>query len=123
MHAALKTCWPDSRVQRCLVHLQRNIRKYVTKRSKTEAGRSLWGLALQLTKVRTIKKAEAWVNLFLAWEAQFLHLTKERTYQKDTDEIPSWVKLTQKWWYTHQRLRSAHQVFARVIKSGQVASL
>lgn len=102
------------------MHLQRNVRKYVTKRSKTEAGRGLWGLALQLTRVRTAKDAEAWVGLFLAWEAQFLHLTKERTYRKDTDEIPSWAKPGQKWWYTHQRLRSAHQVFARVIKSGHL---
>lgn len=120
MHAALKTCWPNTQVQRCLVHLQRNIRKYVTKRSKTEAGRGLWGLALKLTKVRNASDAQAWTGVFLAWEAQFLHLTKERTYRKDTDEIPSWAKPGQKWWYTHQKLRSAHQVFTRVIKSGHL---
>ena len=39
MHAALKEHWPGARVQRCLVHLQRNVRKYVTTRSKTAAGK------------------------------------------------------------------------------------
>lgn len=117
MHAALKEHWPDTRVQRCLVHLQRNVRKHVTKRSKTEAGRSLWGLALKLTRVRTAADAEAWVALFLQWETQYLHLTKQRTYRKDADEVPAWARPGQKWWYTHQRLRSGHQVFQRVIKA------
>src|SRR5690606_1698558 len=46
MHAALKEHWPDTRVQRCLVHVQRNVRQYVTTKSRTPAGKALWGLAL-----------------------------------------------------------------------------
>lgn len=53
MHAALKEHWPETRVQRCLVHLQRNVRKYTTTRSKTTVGKVLWGLALRLTRVKT----------------------------------------------------------------------
>lgn len=120
MHAALKEHWPAARIQRCLVHLQRNVRKHVTKRSKTEAGRGLWGLALKLTRVRSPDDAEAWVVLFLQWETQYLSLTKQRTYRKDADEVPSWAKPGQRWWYTHQRLRSGHQVFQRVIKAGHL---
>lgn len=120
MHAALKEHWPAARVQRCLVHLQRNVRTHVTKRSKTEAGRSLWGLALKLTKVHNSGDAQAWVALFLQWETQYLHLTKERTYRKDTFETPTWVKPGQKWCYTQQRLRSGYQVFQRVIKAGHL---
>lgn len=92
MHAALKTHWPDTRVQRCLVHLQRNVRKYVTTRSKTVAGKTLWGLARKLTRIRTAADAEAWSRLLLAREADFLHLTKERSYRKHTAEVPSWVR-------------------------------
>jgi hypothetical protein len=120
MHAALAEYWPDARIQRCLVHLQRNVRKYVTTRSKTAAGKGLWGLALKLTQANTLAKAEAWVALVLAWEAEFLHLTKERTYRNNAAEIPGWVKPGQTWWYTHQRLRSGHQVLRRVIRSGHL---
>lgn len=120
MHAALKEHWPTTRIQRCLVHLQRNIRKYVTKHSKSEAGKGLWGLALRLTRVRTNTDADEWIQLLLRWEADYLHLTKARTYRKDAFEIPAWTKPGQKWWYTHQRLRSAHQVFRRVIRSGHL---
>ncbi|WP_162903861.1 IS1249 family transposase [Leucobacter sp. wl10] len=120
MHAALKEQWPNARIQRCLVHLQRNVRRYVTTRSKTAAGKALWGLALKLTKVKTIADAEKWTSLLLAWEGEFLHLTKERSYRKDTLEVPSWAKPGQTWWYTHQRLRSGHQVLRRVIRAGHL---
>lgn len=120
MHAALKEHWPGARVQRCLVHLQRNVRKYVTTRSKTAAGKALWGLALTLTRVKSANDAEQWTRLLLAWEAEYLHLTRVRTYRKHAVEVPSWARPGQQWWYTHQRLRSGHQVLRRVIKSGQL---
>lgn len=76
MHAALKEHWPNARVQRCLVHLQRNVRKYVTTRSKTPAGKALWGLALKLTRVKTADDAAAWSKLLIEWESAFLYLMR-----------------------------------------------
>lgn len=78
------------------------------------------GLALTLTRIRTTADAEAWSRLLLAWEAEFLHLTKQRSYRKHTAEVPSWVRPGQTWWYTHQRLRSGYQVFERVLRRGHV---
>lgn len=120
MHAALNEHWPNARVQRCLVHLQRNIRKYVTTRSKTPAGQALWGLALKLTRVKTADDAAAWSKLLIEWESAFLYLTKERSYRKTAPEVPSWVRETQQWWYTHQRLRSGYQVLRRAIDRGHL---
>ena len=120
MHAALNKHWPNARVQRCLVHLQRNIRKYVTTRSKTPAGQALWGLALKLTRVKTADDAAAWSKLLIEWESAFLYLTKERSYRKTAPEVPSWVRETQQWWYTHQRLRSGYQVLRRAIDRGHL---
>lgn len=120
MHAALKDHWPATRVQRCLVHLQRNVRKYVTTRSKTVAGKALWGLALKLTRVKTNDDAAAWSKLLIEWESEFLHLTKERSYRKTATEVPSWVQASQQWWYTHQRLRSGYQVLRRIIDRGHL---
>lgn len=120
MRAALKEHWPNTRIQRCLVHLQRNIRKYVTTRSKTAAGQALWGLGLQLPRIKTAQEATNWLLLLQQWESEYLDLTKERTYRKDSAEVPAWARPAQKWWYTHQRLRSGHQVLRRVIKSGHL---
>jgi len=120
MHAALKTHWPNARIQRCLVHLQRNVRTHITTRSKTEAGKALWGLALRLTRVRTQADAAAWMQLLLQWENQFLYLTKKRSYKNQAAEVPAWVRPGQQWWYTHQRLRSGYQSLQRVIKAGHL---
>ena len=116
IHAALKHNWPNARVQRCLVHVQRNVRKHVTTRSKTEAGRALWGLAKRLTRVKTVDESITWLQLLAAWETQFLHLTKERSYAKDSPDRPAWARPGQTWWYTHQRLRSGHQVLSKLVR-------
>jgi hypothetical protein len=52
--AALKKCWPETRVQRCLVHVQRNCRTYLTSHPRTAAGKALWGLARRLTRVEDV---------------------------------------------------------------------
>lgn len=116
IHAALSECWPRTRVQRCLLHIQRNVRGYVTTRAKTVAGQSLWGLALRLTRVTTQEEAAEWMLQFLEWEGLYLHLTKERTYRREGVEVPAWARPGQRWWYTHARLRSGYQVFERVLR-------
>lgn len=34
--------------------------------------------------------------------------------------LPSWARPGQKWWFTHQRLRSGHQVLARLVTAGHL---
>ena len=59
-------------------------------------------------------------QLLVDWEHEYLHLTKARTYRTHALEVPSWARPGQQWWYTHQRLRSGHQVLLRVIKRGHL---
>lgn len=40
--AALRESWPETNIQRCLVHVQRNIRTYLTRHPRSDAGKSLW---------------------------------------------------------------------------------
>ncbi|TYR16750.1 transposase, partial [Corynebacterium urealyticum] len=49
--SAIKTCWPATKVQRCLVHAQRVVRRHTTSRPRTDAGRAIYQLALNLTKI------------------------------------------------------------------------
>lgn len=120
LKAALEEHWPDTRIQRCLVHVQRGVRRYVTTRAKTPAGRALWGLTLKLTRVKDIAGMNAWLMLLSQWEAEFLPLTKQRTYARDGVIRPSWARPGQKWWFTHQRLRSGHQVLSRLVKTNHL---
>ena len=41
-YSAIKACWPNTRIQRCLVHAQRVIRRYTTSRPRTDAGKTIY---------------------------------------------------------------------------------
>jgi len=106
---ALTTLWPTVRIQRCLVHVQRTVRRYVTMRPKTPAGKSLRALSLQLTRITTREEAATWAGLLANWHTQYKDLINERTYAKDfTGPRPHSISSTRTWWYTHMRLRSAY---------------
>lgn len=34
------------------------------------------------------------------------------------ENIPSWVRSNQQWWYTHQKARKAYNLLARQVKKG-----
>ena len=51
--AACTQAWPGTRIQRCLVHVQRNTRTGLTSRPRLQAGRELKRLSDRLTSVET----------------------------------------------------------------------
>ena len=57
---AIKACWPNAMIQRCLVHAQRVIRHYTTSRPRTDAGKAIYALALTLTRITTVDQARNW---------------------------------------------------------------
>ena len=52
--SAIRKCWPTTKIQRCLVHAQRVVRRYTTSRPRTDAGRTIYQLALKLTRITTL---------------------------------------------------------------------
>ncbi|KAA1415003.1 IS1249 family transposase [Nocardioides humilatus] len=123
---AIEECWPDTSVQRCLVHVQRNVRTYLTSRPRTTAGKALWGLARTLTKITTLDEATAWMVLLHDWHDLYGHLVRERTYRYqltrpgDGAAFPDWIRPGQKWWYTHERLRKAYRLLAKLVERGHL---
>lgn len=79
--AAIKACWPTSRLQRCLVHVQRNIRTLTTTRPKTDQHKALYKLALDLTKITTADQAIAWQKGLAAFHTLYDTWLAERTYK------------------------------------------
>ena len=62
--SALKACWPDTKIQRCVVHAQRGVRTYLTRHPRTDAGKQLRALSLALTQIHNLEQATRWqVNL------------------------------------------------------------
>lgn len=120
---AIEIAWPDAKVQRCLVHVQRNVRTHLTTRPKTDAGKALWGLARSLTRITTPEQAISWLRHLNDWHDLHGHLTRERTYlgqQRDGRTAPAWVRPGQRWWYTHDRLRRAYRLLAKLAQRGHL---
>lgn len=120
--AAIRTWWPSTVVQRCLVHVLRDVRTYLTSNPRTPAGQGLLTIAKQLSHVTSIDQAAQWLISLNTWWQVFGHLTTEKTYRVNVSDhdVPSWARPTQQWWYTHKRLRSAWRLLHRLARQGDL---
>ncbi|KAB1642748.1 IS256 family transposase [Gulosibacter chungangensis] len=109
IHAALRRVWPDTRIQRCLFHVQMGIRRSLTLNPRTLVGRRLRQLSLDLSDVHTIDDAIVWQQHLDAWWQAHGPLTKERTYSRNGQ-----------WWYTHDRLRKAWNLLHNLNTKGHL---
>lgn len=91
----LKSVFADFPIQMCQFHQIAIITRYLTRKPKMEAGKELRAIALSLTKSNEKEFTILLNNWFEKWE-EFL---KEKTINLETD----------KWFYTHKRLRTAHR--------------
>nr|WP_120492089.1 IS1249 family transposase [Corynebacterium lactis] len=101
--SAIHHCWPTTRIQRCLVHAQRTIRRHTTSAPRTDAGKTIYHLALQLTHITDLDHAAKWVQHL----HEFGHTYRAWMNEKTTTRDPTTGASTRV--YTHQRLRAAYQ--------------
>lgn len=99
IHSALKQEWPHTQIQRCLFHVRMTLRRHLTMRPRTPAGKHLAEIGRALSQVETIDDAIEWKKLLEIWWQAYGHLTKERTRYRDGTTG-----------YTHDRLRKAWQL-------------
>ena len=100
--SAIKQCWPTTLVQRCLVHAQRVVRRYTTSRPRTDAGRTIYQLALKLTRINTIDQASQWGAQLHEFASVYRTWLDEKTLVKD----PQTGRWTHTW--THASVRKAY---------------
>lgn len=86
---------PQYPIQMCQFHQKQIVRRYITNRPKTEAGRMLKEI------VRLLPKMDDILFEFLLdfWYERYQSFIKERTVDP----------VTHRWFYTHKRLRSAYR--------------
>ncbi len=99
MRAAIRDCWPRTRVQRCVVHVFQLTVARLTRRPKTPAGQTLSSILKALLRVRTRRQKRRWIRRYRRWRMQYNRFLKERTQ----GQLPGRKR---SWWYTHRRLRS-----------------
>lgn len=109
--AAIKACWPNVLIQRCLVHAQRVIRRYTTSRPRTTAGKAIYALALKLTRITTLDQAREWtVNLH-----NFGQVYKD--FLNEKTRLPKHRRtLNKQWEWTHVRVRKAYNSLLHLVR-------
>lgn len=76
---ALREMHMKTRIQRCLVHVQRDILTCTTRHPRTEAGQELYRLAIRLPHLTTLKSAQEWIVDVEDWMCRYESFLAQRT--------------------------------------------
>lgn len=64
---AIRDVWPQTKIQRCLYHIQREGLRWLRTFPKTQAGRELRAILSALASVKSFADRDAFLQLFHAW--------------------------------------------------------
>lgn len=107
--AAILWLWPHTKIQRCIVHIERLARIKLTRQPKTRAGKELLALVQRLLGVRSKRQRRRWLYVYRRWERRHADFLKERSY----GEPKAGEKRT--WWYTHRNIRAARSLIRNAL--------
>ena len=91
-------------LQRCLVHIQRMCRIWLTMRPKSQAGNDLRIIVNKLHTIKTVEERNYWLVSLVQWHKQYEDYIKEKSYSQ-----------TGTYWYKHKLLRRSFTVIRRAL--------
>jgi hypothetical protein len=94
---AVSKVYPNAAIQRCLVHIKRQIKNYLSGNPKLEQSKQLLSISRKITWLKTIDQAQYWLVNFYEW----YQTNKDFIEQKSINEESA------RWWYTHKSLHLA----------------
>jgi hypothetical protein len=90
--SAIREVYPTSLIQRCLVHVQRQVFNYISRNPKTEA----WKDLVQIMCYKILSDPNSFLGLFETWKEKYYSFLTERSISRKGRPI-----------YTHTSLRKA----------------
>ncbi len=94
---AIKSACHEVILQRCVVHIQRECRMWLTTNPKSIEGLSLLRIINQLHTVKTHYQSQVWIKEVYNWY----------TVHKDYIQQKSFSPESKRYWYTHKAVRRA----------------
>ena len=64
---AIREIWPQTKIQRCLYHIQREGMRWLRSFPKTQAGRELRAILSTLASIKSFKDRDVFLELFHSW--------------------------------------------------------
>ena len=94
---AVRKTSPDSVIQRCLVHIQRETLIWLTRKPKSQAACELRLIIKDLHKITTYQECNFWIKRLSDWYAIYKEFINQKTINPQT----------RRYWFTHKNLRKA----------------
>lgn len=104
LKAIRKVC-PKVPVQRCLVHIQRMCKIWLSAYPKSEAGFELREIVCKLHFIDDEVKKQYWIKEFLDWFEKHKDFLNEKSYSLETG----------RYWYTHKMVRRCFSVIRKAL--------
>jgi len=87
--------------QRCLVHVERDIKRLLALHSPIEGTKALRAIGMQITQIKTHTHRDQWFTALDAWYITYGGLLTEKSFfEADTHH-------RRRWQYTHKNIRAA----------------
>ncbi len=95
---AVTKVYPNTIIQRCIVHVKRQCGRYLSKRPMLEASKELLRIVNKLTAVKTIEECSLWLLSIHDWYQQYKDFLFEESFNEQRNEYRK----------THEKLYSAY---------------
>jgi hypothetical protein len=118
--SAISEAWPGTKIQRCLRHVKCSVLTRTSQNPRTQAGKTLKGLAERLTSIDTLVEAVAWAGALHDWHQLYGEFINEKTFAGTGVVRPEWAPASRDWWWTHKKLREAYYRLASRVKAGDL---
>lgn len=94
---AVKQTSPDTVIQRCSAHIQRETLIWLTRKPKLEAAKELRQIIKKLHKITTHRQCNQWIKQLSDWYDIYKDLVNQKTINPQTG----------RYWFTHKSIRKA----------------
>jgi hypothetical protein len=101
---AIRKVYPDMLIQRCLVHIKRQSRTWLTRSPKSPVAQELLHLSNRITSLKDYEQCNQWLADLYHWHQRSEFYINEKTFNQDTG----------RYWYRHKML---HQTTSLIIKA------
>jgi len=102
---AIKKAYPDVIVQRCLVHIKRQVKNYLSTSPKTLPALHLLKVSRKITGIKTQEECGLWLLSFKEWCDEHGAYVKQRSYNTES----------KRYWHTHKNLHAAYSLLLKAI--------
>lgn len=81
---AVRKVYEQAVLQRCTVHVQRNVRNWLTRQPKSEAAKELRYIISLMHHIRNITEQIMWITAFDQWYIKHKAIIEEKVYRKQS---------------------------------------